>query len=238
MTTVLSQPQEILRLRKTPLSLRLASLRMTVLVLLFVAANVHAQSVIVSPAGGEEIAAGSVRAVSWNKELVTGMLTLSLWDGEHGKWSTIWANVPSEEGSVKWSVPEYLEGKKFRIKLSTTGTMTGSALTRTFFTISPPKPTSFVARQGMIKPILCTVHPNPISGMAKICVEELPEGIPAAVEVVDARGETIAKLYDAIPEGDLGLCMTFDCRNLPSGTYFAHVMNEQVGRAVKISVQH
>ncbi len=88
--------------------------------------NANAQSVITSPMGGEEITAGSQQTVSWNKELVIGMLTLSLWDGEHGKWSNVFTNVPSEEGKISWAVPNNLQGKKFRVKLSTTGTASGS----------------------------------------------------------------------------------------------------------------
>ena len=200
--------------------------------------NASAQSAIVSPAGGEQVVAGSVRTISWNTSLVTGMLTLSLWDGGHGKWSTIWANVPSEEGHVSWAVPSNLEGNKFRVKLSPSGTVSGSALSRTFFSIVPPPQVASVQEPGITSPIVCTVHPNPAVTSAKVCVEQLPDGIPATVEVVDALGQHVTTLYNATPEGDMGLCMSLDCSKLASGTYYARVMNDVMGRAVKLSVEH
>ena len=83
-----------------------------------------------------------------------------------------------------------------------------------------------------------TVHPNPASSMARICVADLPGGIPAIVEVVNESGQVIATLYDATPDGELGLCLTLDCSKLPSGIYYSHVSNAIMGRAVKLSIYH
>jgi hypothetical protein len=199
--------------------------------------RVCAQSAVRYPAGGEEIVAGSSQIISWDTKLVTGMLSLALWDGVKGKWRPIWNNVPSEEGKVTWAVPQNLEGNKFRVKLTTTGTMSGSALTRTFFTIKQPAPAARVESVDMRSMgIAATVHPNPATNVAHICIEELPEGVPAVVEVVNDRGEAVTTLYDATPSGDLGLCLTLDCSKLPSGTYYAHVQNALVGRSVKLQV--
>jgi hypothetical protein len=200
--------------------------------------SARSQSVITSPMGGEEIVSGSTRTISWNPKLVTGMLTLSLWDGGHGKWLSVFTNVPAEEGHIGWQVPAYLEGNKFRVKLSTTGTMAGSALSRTFFSILPPAPKVEAAVPGVTSAIDMTVHPNPASNMTRICVADLPADISANVEVVNEAGETVATLYNATPDAELGLCLTLDCSKLPSGTYFAHISNSIMGRAVKLSVQH
>src|SRR5437868_8882435 len=88
-------------------------------VLLALPAVVGAQQVITSPAGGDVLRPGSAKVISWDTKLVTGLVSLSLWDGVKGKWSTIWNNVPSEEGKITWAVPSYLEGNRFRVKLST-----------------------------------------------------------------------------------------------------------------------
>ena len=86
--------------------------------------------------------------------------------------------------------------------------------------------------------LVMTVHPNPAKNVANICVEDLPEGIPVVVDVVDVTGATVATLYNATPEAELGLCLTLDCSKLANGTYYAHIQNAIMGRAVKLSVQH
>jgi len=81
-----------------------------------------------------------------------------------------------------------------------------------------------------------TVHPNPARTMVEICVEDLPEGVPASAIVVNQGGETVATLYNATPDGELGLCMRLNCSNLPSGTYYAYIQNAVMGTAVKFQV--
>ncbi len=83
-----------------------------------------------------------------------------------------------------------------------------------------------------------TVHPNPANSTTRICVADLPGGVPAIVEVVNQEGEVVATLYNATPDAELGLCLSLDCSNLPSGIYYAHVSNAIMGRAVKLSVSH
>jgi len=83
-----------------------------------------------------------------------------------------------------------------------------------------------------------TVHPNPSSLTTKICVEDLPEGVPATVEIFNAMGQSVSTLYDAIPEAELGLCLSLDCSRMPSGTYYARVVNDIMGTTVKFSVEH
>ena len=143
---------------------------------------VRAQSVIVSPAGGDIIAAGKDRIVSWNPKAVTGNVSLSLWDGEHGKWSAICKNIPASQGMAVWHVPSHLTGTKFRVKLSTDkGTLQGSALSRTFFTVGAPSVAKNVAKgptknsrpafktlDGTPRPNLFytsekAIHPRPLS---------------------------------------------------------------------------
>ncbi len=83
-----------------------------------------------------------------------------------------------------------------------------------------------------------TVHPNPASNQARICIADLPARVPVSVQVVNQDGEVVTTLYDATPDAELGLCLTLDCSKLASGTYYAQVQNAIMGRAVKISVQH
>jgi hypothetical protein len=203
-----------------------------------IASNAFAQSVIISPTGGEELTAGSTQTVSWNPKLVTGMLTLSLFDGEHAKWSDVFANVPAEEGQICWTVPSYLQGRKFRMKLSTNGTVSGYTFSPAFFTIASPAPKVESSVPGVTIPIVCTLQPNPASAVTRICVEDLPEGVPATLEIVNEVGNVVTTLYNATPDAELGLCYTLDCSKLPSGIYYAHIMNANIGRAAKLSVKH
>ena len=116
----------------------------------------------------------------------------------------------------------------------------GSALSRTFFSIEPP-PVPLLEKEGvpgMTSAIDMTVHPNPSSNRTRICIADLPAGIPATVQVVNENGETVATLYHATPDAELGLCLTLDASRLPSGTYFARIANSIMGRAVKLSIQH
>ncbi|HET6400442.1 MAG TPA: hypothetical protein VFH95_03500, partial [Candidatus Kapabacteria bacterium] len=83
-----------------------------------------------------------------------------------------------------------------------------------------------------------TVHPNPVRGTVKICVADLQQGIPATVDVVNEMGVAVAKLYDATPDAELGLCLQLDCSNLPSGTYYADLQTQGLHKAVQFSVQH
>jgi len=83
-----------------------------------------------------------------------------------------------------------------------------------------------------------TVHPNPVRGTVRICVTDLPEGIPATVDVVNEMGVAVATLYNATPDAELGLCLQLDCSNLPSGTYYADLQTQGAHKAVKFSVQH
>jgi hypothetical protein len=105
-------------------------------ILLASVSTIQAQSVIVSPTGGEEVMPGKDRLILWDTHNVTGNVSLSLWDGSHGKWSPICSNIPAGEGKAIWHVPSNLTGTKFRVKLSTdAGTLHGSALSQTFFTV-------------------------------------------------------------------------------------------------------
>ncbi len=83
-----------------------------------------------------------------------------------------------------------------------------------------------------------TIHPNPAGNYTRICVADLPADVPAVVEVVNENGDVVATLYNATPDAECGLCLTLDCKKLPSGIYYAHIANAIMGRAVKISVQH
>ncbi len=79
-----------------------------------------------------------------------------------------------------------------------------------------------------------TAHPNPARDKATVCVEELPEGLPATIAVVNAAGEQVALLYNDTPQGDMGFCVNFNCSKLPSGVYYVQVQNSIMGKAVKL----
>ncbi len=91
---------------------------------------------------------------------------------------------------------------------------------------------------GVDSPLGLTVHPNPAANYAEICIPDLPEGIPVSVQVVNESGQVVATLYNATPDAELGLCLRFDCSNLPNGTYIARIANSNMGQAAKISVNH
>jgi hypothetical protein len=86
--------------------------------------------------------------------------------------------------------------------------------------------------------LVVTVHPNPASSSVKICVEDLPQGIPVVVNVVNQTGASVATLYNATPEAELGLCLSLDCSHLPSGIYYADLQTEGMQQAVKFVVEH
>jgi hypothetical protein len=121
--------------------------------LLLISASAHAQSVIVCPSGGENIVPGSNFPIMWNPHKVTGNISLSLSDSEHGTSTPICSNIPASQAKFVWHVPLNLSGTKFRIKLSTDGKVKGSAQSQEFFTIGPfqkggkrPKPTPSIVR--------------------------------------------------------------------------------------------
>ncbi len=87
-------------------------------------------------------------------------------------------------------------------------------------------------------PLVVTVHPNPVKGLVKICVEDIPGGIPAQVDVVDQLGHLVAMLYNATPDAESGLCLSLDCTTLPSGIYYADLQTMGMHQAVKFSVEH
>jgi hypothetical protein len=80
------------------------------------------------------------------------------------------------------------------------------------------------------------VHPNPASDHVLICVDEIPADQPFFADVVSATGAPIAKIYDATPEGELGLCYVLDCKSLAPGNYFVRVSNGSKGRVIKFTV--
>ena len=83
-----------------------------------------------------------------------------------------------------------------------------------------------------------TVQPNPASGSVKVCVEDLPARIPVVVDVVNQMGESVATLYNATPDAELGLCLSLDCSTLPSGNYYADLQTGGFHHAVKFTVEH
>ncbi len=83
-----------------------------------------------------------------------------------------------------------------------------------------------------------SVHPNPTSGTVKVCVEDLPGGIPVVVTIVNQTGSSIATLYNATPDAELGLCLQFDCSKLASGIYYADLQTEGIQQTVKFTVEH
>jgi hypothetical protein len=83
-----------------------------------------------------------------------------------------------------------------------------------------------------------TVHPNPATSTVKVCIEDLPGGIPVVVDVVNQLGESVATLYNATPDAELGLCLSLDCSTLPSGNYYADLQTMGMHHAVKFTVAH
>ncbi len=101
---------------------------------------------------------------------------------------------------------------------------------------APKLATHPAAQPGLNSPILVSVHPNPARSTVLICVEDLPDGVPVSATIVNEAGQTVATLYNATPEGEMGLCMRMDCSNLPNGTYYAYIVNAIMGSAVKFEV--
>jgi hypothetical protein len=100
---------------------------------------------------------------------------------------------------------------------------------------SSPTPTShqeLLSRQAL----QIHVYPNPATSTLKVCVEEMQANLPSIIEIVNGEGERVALLYDEIPQGDLGFCIPFNVSQLPSGTYYVHVQNSVMGKAVKLQV--
>jgi hypothetical protein len=86
--------------------------------------------------------------------------------------------------------------------------------------------------------IQVTVYPNPASGTVKIFVENLPEPSPAIVDVVNEMGNSVATIFDATVESELGLTFSLDCSKLPSGSYYADLQTEATHHTVKFTVEH
>jgi hypothetical protein len=101
-----------------------------------------------------------------------------------------------------------------------------------------PKQADGSPSNANINNLVVTVHPNPASSSVKICVEDLPQGIPVVVNVVNQTGVSVATLYNATPEAELGLCLSLDCSRLPSGIYYAALQTEGMQQAVKFVVEH
>jgi hypothetical protein len=180
------------------------------------AGNLRAQSVIVSPAGGEEIASGVARTILWDPHAVTGNVTLSLWDGQRGTWTPIASNIPASEGKALWSVPANLAGKLFRIKLTTdNGSLHGSALSRTFFTIVQ-KPLAQVESKVVLPPgQFITLTPNPAQDM----VECSWPGGGREIALVDVLGH-IVRSY---PVASSATSLRIPTHGLAAGTYYVRV---------------
>ncbi len=157
------------------------------ILMILLATSAYSQREMTAPLGGEALIAGSQNAIKWDTSLVAGMVTISLWDGNRKNWKPICENVPSEEGGFDWHVPADLNGHLFRLKL-TAKSVPSSALTKTFFSIIPPAPKVEAAVPGVTSAIDMTVHPNPATREARICVADLPADIPANVEVVNESG--------------------------------------------------
>lgn len=83
-----------------------------------------------------------------------------------------------------------------------------------------------------------TVYPNPASGSVKICVENLPQYTPAIVDVVNEMGISVATLFNASLEDELGLAFPLDCSKLASGIYYADLQTEGTHHTVKFTVEH
>ena len=193
------------------------------------------QPVLASPVAGDVITSGEPVNLKWlSNRNEPGQVKLSFWNQGTGQWSNI-GYADSKSGSFKWDVPNYY-GNNFRLRaIFEDGSI---AYTSGFFSIVPPAPKVEAAIPGVTTAIDMTVHPNPTSRQTRICVLDLPAEIPANVEVVNEDGTTVAALYNATPDAELGLCLTWDCSQVPSGIYYAHIANSIMGRAVKISVQH
>src|SRR5581483_4700169 len=103
------------------------------------------------------------------------------------------------------------------------------------FKIADPHPQAL----GTPQPELTvTVHPNPARTSVKVCVEDIPGGIPVTVDVVNEMGTQVAMLYNATPEAELGLCLQLDCSQLPSGIYYADLQTQGQHKAVQFTIEH
>ena len=89
-----------------------------VVVILGSAGSLWAQSIIKYPSGGEQVSAGEDHTVLWNPSAVSGNVSLSLWDGGHGTWTSVCTDIPASDGGAVWHVPSNLSGKYFRMKIT------------------------------------------------------------------------------------------------------------------------
>ena len=193
------------------------------------------RSSFVSPVAGDVLNSGQTVNLQWSPaQNESGQVQLSLWDQSTGRWAVI-GYADYKAGSFQWNVPDnYGNTLRLRGIFGNGGVM----YTDGFFSIEPPTAKVEAAIPGVTSAIDMTVHPNPAAQHTRICVADLPPDIPANVEVVNEDGTTVATLYNATPDAELGLCLTWDCSQVPSGIYYAHIANSIMGRAVKISVQH
>jgi hypothetical protein len=86
--------------------------------------------------------------------------------------------------------------------------------------------------------LVFSVRPNPASSVTTIRVEELPEGIPAVLQIFNQLGEVVATLYDATPSAEFGLAVNYDCSHLSNGTYYARIQSGAIRNTLQFIVQH
>lgn len=90
---------------------------------------------IVAPVGGEDLIAGEMYTIRWTQHGCEGTVTLWLWDGVRGTWSTIASAIPVGVGRYQWTVSPDLIGHRFRIRLVFDQTPTSYWLSDDFFTV-------------------------------------------------------------------------------------------------------
>lgn len=167
------------------------------------------------PTAGDRIAAGEMVEIKWKASTTPEKLSISLWDGQTGKWISI-AAVNATQGKHHWQVPANLKGDRFRIRLEYGDQV---VLSKSFFFIDSPRPTVNVkSNHGGSSKIGVQISPS-VTQDASVVRINASTKLPLIVEVYDLLGNAVLRLHDTLMPSSGTLDLDLDARDLDNGTY-------------------
>lgn len=174
---------------------------------------------ILYPKGGEVLPGRAKVKVSWMQEKDVESVSIRVWDGMKGTWSTLAENLPGTAGEWLWSIPAGYGGDMYRLEIIFHGAQTTIIRSEAFFAIAGENTVASSDRPSSVEgEVSMAMTPNPVKDLLRVNVSGL---VPHSVRIISATsGAEVAarvRIEGSAVEVNIG--------ELASGTYILEVMN-------------
>ena len=197
--------------------LKFKSAALSLFITLFVGSALNAQSISVSPMGGEQVLANKAYNINWDTKAISGTVRVELLNVSNGQKSLIMENYNGN--NLSYVFPANLEGSDLRIAITSATDPQKQIFSDSYFNIvtkeSNPKPVVLSTESTIDSDF--NIYPNP-STDGTFSIAWSKNNIEK-VQILDASGKIVMERELSNVQSISGVL-----HESPSGVYFAKLI--------------